>query len=441
MLGLRSLRERNPLPEGSIPVAIGLVVNGIATYVFLLGIASRALPADEYASLGVLWALLFTAGNGVMQPLEQEVARAVAERRAQGVGSGPIIRRATWIGLLFTSVLAVAGVVAGPWLVDHLFDGSVGLLVALLVGLLSFCVGHLVRGTLSSHDRFRAYGVFFGVDGVTRPIVGSGFALLGIEVVGAWGLLAAAAPFVGCAVALRGQHGLVEDGPDAAYRELSKALGWLLLGSVCTALLLNGGIVAVELLASAEQEDAAGVFLDGLVVARIPLFLFQAVLASLLPRLSHLAGGGEYDEFAEALRRLTIAILVLGVIAIPLAVTVGPAVVQAMSGSSETLGGRDLGLLAAAAIVLMIAISLGQALVALSGHARMGIGWLVALLAFVALTAVGDDLYLRVEAGLLGGAVAAAIWMAAGVTRRLRAHAQATELELADAVAEMPLQP
>ena len=38
------------------------------------------------------------------------------------------------------------------------------LLLAFLIGLLGFCAGHLVRGALSSHGRFKAYGVFFGVD-------------------------------------------------------------------------------------------------------------------------------------------------------------------------------------------------------------------------------------------------------------------------------------
>ena len=64
-------------------------------------------------------------------------------------------------------------------------------------------------------------------------------------------------------------------------------------------MLINGGVIAVELLATPAQEAAAGIFLSGLLIARVPLFLFQAVLAGLLPKLSHLAGLDLFDEFAS----------------------------------------------------------------------------------------------------------------------------------------------
>jgi O-antigen/teichoic acid export membrane protein len=39
-------------------------------------------------------------------------------------------------------------------------------------------------------------------------------------------------------------------------------------------------------------------------LARVPLFLFQAVQAALLPRLARLAAEGEIDEFRAGFRRL-----------------------------------------------------------------------------------------------------------------------------------------
>ena len=41
-----------------------------------------------------------------------------------------------------------------------------------------------------------------------------------------------------------------------------------------------------------------------MLLARIPLFMFQAVQAALLPRLSRLAAKGELDEFRAGLKRL-----------------------------------------------------------------------------------------------------------------------------------------
>ena len=52
------------------------------------------------------------------------------------------------------------------------------------------------------------------------------------------------------------------------------------------------------------EKDAAGRFLPGLVIARIPLFLFQAVQAALLPKLSALAGAGLHGSFRKGLWRL-----------------------------------------------------------------------------------------------------------------------------------------
>ena len=68
--------------------------------------------------------------------------------------------------------------------------------------------------------------------------------------------------------------------------------------------LVNAGPIAVELLATAAEDDEAGRFLACLVIARVPLFLFQAVQAALLPRLSALASEGRTEELRQGLARL-----------------------------------------------------------------------------------------------------------------------------------------
>lgn len=420
-------------------MGIGLMVTGVATYLFF-AIASRNLDERAYASLGVLWALLFAAGNGVMQPLEQEVARAVSDRRARGLGSAPVIRRASMLGFGFTLALDLVALIFHSWLTEHLFDGNEALLVAFLVGLLGFCAGHLVRGTLSSHGRFRAYGVFFGVDGLVRPVGAALLAAAAITAVGPWGLVVVVAPFLATGASLVGQKGLLTPGPEAPWAELTRALGWLLVGSVSTALLINGGVLAVELLATPAQEAAAGVFLSGLLIARIPLFLFQAVLASLLPKLSHLVGRGLYDEFTAALRRLVLAVAAVGVVAVAVAVAIGPQVVELFFGSTVTLGSRDLGLLTAAAVILMLGVALGQGVIALEGHRLFALGWLAALVVFVAVTALGDDLFLRVEIGMVASSLAGAAWMLLFAVYGVRHHRRVAEVDLAEAMAETPLQ-
>lgn len=432
-------RSANPLPEGAIAVGTGLLVSGVATYVFL-AIASHSLDEQDYSALGVFWSLLFAVGNGLMQPLEQEVARTVSERRARGVGVGPVIRRAATIGLSFTVAGVAVAVVLHDFLIEHLFDGNTSLLVLFLVGMFGFCIAHLVRGVLSSHGRFGSYGLMFGVDGFTRFALAGVLAAIGVAAVGPYAFAAVAAVFLGALVAVIGQRSVLDDGPEAPWSELSSNLGWLLLGIGSIAFVLNAGPIAVQVLAGPEEEQAAGVFLNALNLARVPLFLFQAVLAALLPKLSHQLGRGAYHEFSVALRRLLAAITALGVVAIVVAAAIGPTVVGALFGTEEVLAARDFALLAAFSGLFMVALTLGQGLVAMNDHARVAAGAVLGALLFVAVVSVGGSLYTRVELALLAGAATMVVWNGAFLWLGVRDHHVAHELDLADELAELPLQ-
>jgi O-antigen/teichoic acid export membrane protein len=421
-----------------VPVAVGLAINGAAIFGFL-AVSSHLLTAGDYAALSSLWGLLYAVGNGVMQPLEQEVARAVSERRANGIGPAPVIKRAATIGASFTAVVCVGAILGRGRLLDSTLDGNTALEVAFVVGLAGFCVAHLTRGTLSSHGRFRAYGLFFSLEGIGRVAFAIALGIIGIHTVGAYGIALAVATFVAAGIALSRQKGLLEPGPPARWSELSSHLGWLLLGTVSLSFLLQGGIIAVGILAP-PGDPAAGQFLNGLQLSRIPLFLFQAVLASLLPKLSQLASEGKLDEFTGGLRRLVGAILALGVVATIAIAIVGPPIMRLVFGANLALGSRDLAVLTAASILIMATICLDQALIALRGHHLMALGWLAALATFVVVTALGSDLFLRVELGLLAGSVVALVWMVVCLAERLRRHARAEPLNLAESMADLPVE-
>ena len=113
------------------------------------------------------------------------------------------------------------------------------------------------------------------------------------------------------------------------------ALGWLLAGSVLAQSLVNAGPVAVKLLATDAEKAIAGTFLAGLIVARVPLFLFQALQASALPKLSRLAAAGEPHDFQHALRRLLLLVGALGLAGTCGALVIGPWVVTVLFGPSS----------------------------------------------------------------------------------------------------------
>ncbi len=421
------MRILDRLPEGTVAVGGGLVVNGLAAYAFIT-LASRDLGPEAYTPVGLLWALSFLLGPGFFQPLEQEVARVVASR-ADG-RLGPIVRTAAAIGAGMVGLLAVAALVLRDRLQHDLFDGDGLLVVGLLLVLVGLGLGHLVRGALAGIGRFGGYARYFIGDGLGRLVL----ALVLVAVVGGaggYGLAVGLAPFVGVATALVGRRDAARAGSLAGPAEppgaLSRALGALLVASVSTALVLNVSPLAVEVLAGPDQADEPGRFLNALLIARVPLFFFQAVQASLLPKLSGLVGAGRLDEMRDALLRLLVLVLALGGASIAFCAVLGTTVVDVAFGEGFAVERRDMVLLAASSAVLMVALSLAQALIACRAQGRMALAWVAGLVAFPVVVALGDDLFLRVELGLLATVSTAAAAMALLLVVRLRSAARWTE--------------
>ena len=112
-------KRRNPLPTGTLVVGAGLLVAGLSAYAFL-ALSQRMLGEHGRAPLGAQWSLVFLLGPGLFLPLEQEVSRALADRRTRGVGGAPVVRRAATIGVgLLLGVLIVLIATARP-IVDKL---------------------------------------------------------------------------------------------------------------------------------------------------------------------------------------------------------------------------------------------------------------------------------------------------------------------------------
>ena len=127
------------VPEGTFAVGAGLAIAGVTTYGFQI-LAFRGLSKPNYAALNALWVFVFVLAPGIFLPVEQEVGRALAARRAHGIGGAPVIRRAGVIGLMFATSLGLATIVLAltTTLVDSLFAGNAGLVICLVVALFTF---------------------------------------------------------------------------------------------------------------------------------------------------------------------------------------------------------------------------------------------------------------------------------------------------------------
>ena len=136
-------RARRMVPEGTFAVGAGLAVSGVTTYGFQI-LAFRGLSKPDYAALNALWVFVFVLAPGVFLPLEQEVGRALSARRVRGIGGGPVVRRAGMIGAAFSVALAlgIIGLSATTGVVQHKFNGHIGLVVCLVVALCQANAAH-----------------------------------------------------------------------------------------------------------------------------------------------------------------------------------------------------------------------------------------------------------------------------------------------------------
>jgi O-antigen/teichoic acid export membrane protein len=159
--------------------------------------------------------------------------------------------------------------------------------------------------------------------------------------------------------------------------------------------------------------------LNALLIARIPLFFFQAVQASLLPNLSGLAASGRFVELWGVLKRLLVLVAGIGIVTLVLAALAGPWVVELAFGQGFAVSRTDMVLLTLSSAVLMVALSLAQGLIACRAQGKVAVAWVVGLLAFPVAVALEKDLFLRVELGLIATVSVTSLVMATFLVRRL----------------------
>jgi O-antigen/teichoic acid export membrane protein len=258
-----------------------------------------------------------------------------------------------------------------------------------------------------------------------------------VKAVGAYAFVVALSPLVGVAiVVVRKQLG-ADPGPPAAWSEVTPNLGWLLLGSVFAAGLVNAGPIVVDLLARKKDAKLVTWFGSGVLLARIPLFLFQAVQAALLPRLAELIGKGALDEFRHGFRRLVLVVTGVAALGALGSAVLGPYLLQKVFQAH--LSALTVTLLAVGSGVYMIALTFAQAVIALHGHALVAIGWLAGMITFALVTWLSShDLFLRVELGLVSSSVTSVVVFSAALSYRLRIGVPPDAASLLEAAADMP---
>jgi len=401
-----ALARAMSLPRSTTAVAAGVGVLGLASFGYLV-VAGRALGPERFGTVAIYWVVLNTLGAGLFLPLEQHVSRELAGGAGRDAAAGTdgrrVVRRAVGIAAAALALLALVAALGHRPVAETFFGGSTPLVAALVAGTAAMAVSYICRGVFAGLASWPLYGAHLAIDGLVRFGGACLLALAGVDtalpyaVVVVVGLLASTVTTVPAAARP------VAGGRTASWGHLGHTLGWLLVASVSGLALLNAAPLAVELLADGAGTAAAvGNFVAALTLARIPLLLFAAVQASLLPALSRHVAAGDRARFAATLRALSLGILGLGALSGAAAMGLGPETLRLVFGPAFDVDRVDLALLALATAGLMLVTTLGQALIAAARYRAAALAPLLGVAVFTgAATLGGAALERRVSLALL----------------------------------------
>jgi O-antigen/teichoic acid export membrane protein len=391
-------------------LTVALGVGGVLTYVFFI-LASRSLGEDQYGEIVVLWSVVFILASTLYRPIEQLLARTIAERDHAGAPTRDALRTAGVIQLgVCVATLIVLFALRDP-LEDRLFSTDPNLYWALLVALAGFALAYFARGFLAGKGRFSIYAAL-----LISEVVGR----LAFAVLVAIGILDGATPIaIGIAVApfcgllmiplMIGRYppspatGELPGGSDLTLGAGGAFAGAVLLMMLSEQVLVSSGALFVR---AADGAAAAGFMFNILLVARAPLVLFQAVAASLLPHLTRQrarADSAGEDAFRESLHKTMWLIAAFAAATTVGVLTIGPQVMQLAFGDNFDYDRVGLAIVAVGMGFYLVAASLNQAALAQGQAHRAAVRWVGCAALFVVINLVaGSDPFRAVEIGYAG---------------------------------------
>ena len=414
------LAER--VSSGVLSVGIGLAVLGVTSYGFLV-VAARRLDAGEFARLSVVWTALFTLGPGLFLPLEQ----SVAQRLGAGAAPRQLLRRAVALAGALLGVLVVLALALAPFISRRLLDSDTALFWAMLLSNCALAPVHLSRGLLAGTGQFGSYGLQLAFDGAVRLLgavalaaagVGSVTAYACVLIVSQLGAVALSAA-VAAKPVRRALRGVPASASATGWGVLASGLSWMLVAALAGQVLANGGTVVVKAFA-APGDALAGHFLTAVVLTRLPLFLFAALQASLLPGLARRIAAGDVGGAAAGLLRLLAILAVVGAVASLILLVAGPQLDALIFGPEFRVARWPLVILSLGSTLYILAAGLGQALLALESAAEVAWGWVAGTVAFVLALVLPGSLEIRVSVAFLLGAAVTLAGFAAGAGYRFR---------------------
>lgn len=402
-------------------VAASQIALALANYA-VLALSGRALSASGFAVLSAFFLLVNTAGRGVFAAVELELTRSIADARARGVHETVVRSTALRHTGLLAGVAALALAAAGPLLWQTL-GNQLSVVALLAVGMASIAFSYWVRGPLAAARRYHRYTATFGIEAVVGLAGAAALAVTGVAAVPAWVAVFALAPLASLFVAAfsvrgDGQHAVNAMAADGTANMTSPGqFGWSTMLLFTSQALWNLGPVIVVYRLPEAPMIAAG-FAAFAVILRVPILLFPALQAILLPPVTARFSRGDRSGVARVLGWLGVWLGVLGVgwmaAALLLAEPVVELVFSAIGAVPPT---AVIAALALSALLGAMAQLLQIGLVAQQRQRTVALCWVAGLTVFVMTAFAPFDPVIAAAVGQLAGAVCAVVLLGIALHR------------------------
>jgi len=438
-----SSRLRDPV----VGLAAGTIVLGGCNYVYL-ALVGNLVGGVAGAPVSVLWTMMAGLAVGLFQPVEQLLSRGMAaDRAAGGTGRSVLARAAVLGGALLVAALLALGLAAGP-VARLLFSGERAFVLLLALGLVASTLLFFVRGWLAGTGRFGAYALEMTLEGVVKLGLLGAVALagsrepvaLGTSLVVAPALAAGAvalAALVRRATAPATPPAAATGQPRAARRPAGlgddvRAFAALTTGSLLLQAFVNAGVLLAQGSVAGESTAYTASLVAALAIARVPLFLFNAVQSLLLTRFTVEVQHRRFRPLVRAVASWNAAVLGLGVVWVVIVWAAGAALLSLFGDDFELRRGQ-LVLLAVSCVLQIVTMVTAQALLALGSERLAVTVWPVGL-AVLALTYVAPwgDVGWAVAGAMVAGTAATALAAVACLWWSLRRAARSGGAGLPD---------
>lgn len=410
-------------------LAAGAAFSGGCTYVLLV-VTARAVGPAAYGRFSLFWAAIVITSLGLFLPVEQVIARRSARSDSSPAALTGLLRS----GLRRGAVLAGLAVVVYSALLLVRWGTEAGVLAVLLafaVASAGFVAQFPARGVLGGRIALREYAAVIAVDAGLRAIAAVSLWLAGVTAVAAYatavGLSSLACGLVGIALVRRCAWQDVAGGataggaapPAVAPQRIGREeLTGTVTAALSMQLLLNSAIVVAGLVGTGPDAVLAGHLLAVIMLARLPVFVFQAGQAAYVGRVATRAHAGDLVGLRRLLGRLAALVAAVACLTVVGAAVVGPQAVRLVFGAEYDISRGAATLVALGVAAYLVASVSNDVAVALGEHLRLGLAWATGIASACLVAALVPDLVLRATLPLLVGSVVAAAVLLPAVRHR-----------------------